>query len=290
MADAPDSNHGKGKGKSWVAVIAVAVIAVAIGVYLYRSPQEDGARTVIVRIAHALGRLVGYRDRARKPIEVMIREIENGDEVTRAQTITLLHDHLTEPAEFVRVFPYLIRATKDESEMVRNSVLPVLGSLIRRFGTDGSGTDGRKFEESLAALLNDSSPILRASAARFLRTLAAIRKLDAPPPQLVACLDDESEEVRAAAAESLVEYSQGPEVLLPIAAATPADRKPDRVQRIHADSLEPAVPARGLTALDRGVVERQHARVCQRGHGDQPHGARRETSAARRHGVTSQGA
>jgi hypothetical protein len=105
LADAPNRNHGKGKGNFWVAVIAVAVIAAAIGVYLYRSPQEDGARTAIVRIARAFGRLVGYRDRARKPIEVIIREIEHGDEVTRAQTITLLHDDLTEPAEFARVFP-----------------------------------------------------------------------------------------------------------------------------------------------------------------------------------------
>jgi HEAT repeat protein len=217
MADAPAPDHGKGKGNSWVAVIAVAVIAAAIGVYLYRSPQEDGARTVIVRIARAFGRLVGYQDRARKPIEVIIREIEHGDALTRTQTISLLHVDLTGPAEFARVFPYLVRATKDESEMVRSTMLAVFGRLILRFGRDGSGTDGRKFEESLADLLNESSPKLRASAAKFLRALAAARQLYAPPPQLVACLDDESEEVRAAAAESLVEYGQGPELFLPIA-------------------------------------------------------------------------
>src|SRR5262249_21275036 len=119
---------------------------------------------------------------------------------------------LTKPAEFAQIFPYLIRALKDESKMVREAVVPVLGDLILRFGQKEPGID-----ETLGSLLNESSPTLRASAARFLRTLAAIRQLEAPPPRLVACLDDDSKEVRAAAAASLIEYGQGPELFLPVA-------------------------------------------------------------------------
>jgi hypothetical protein len=187
MADA--SNHSNGPGKVWVALTALAAIAVGIGMYFFRSPQEEGARSVIVRIARAFGRLVGKEDRARKPIGVVVQEIEHADEVQRAHTIIGLRYELTEPAEFVQVFPSLIRAATDESEMVRNAVTSVLDDLINRFGRNAPGTNHReptimapdpKFEESLAGLLNDSSPKLRASAAGFLRTLAAIRQLDAP--------------------------------------------------------------------------------------------------------------
>jgi hypothetical protein len=211
MADGP--SHGKGKGKVWVASTALAVIAAAIGIYLFRSPQEDGARRAIVRIARALGRIIGKEDRARKPIAVIVREIEHGDEVQRTHTIIGLGDELTKPAEFARVFPYLIQAMKDESKMVREATAPVLGDLIRRFGQKESGP----LEETLASLLDESSPTLRATAAGFLRRLAATRQLDAPPPRLVACLDDDSEKVRAAAAESLIEYGEGPELFLPVA-------------------------------------------------------------------------
>jgi hypothetical protein len=210
MPDAP--SRGKGRGKAWVASTALAVIAAGIGMYIFRSPQEDEARRRIVRIARALGRLVGMEDRARKPIGVIVREIEHGDEVQRAQTIVLLRYELTKPAEFARVFPSLIQAMKDESKMVREAAASVLGDLILSFGQKEPGID-----ETLASLLNESSPTLRATAARFLRNLAAIRQLDAPPPRLVACLDDDSEQVRAATAESLIEYGQGPELFLPVA-------------------------------------------------------------------------
>lgn len=211
MADVP--SHGKGKGKVWIALTALAVIAAAVGIYFFLSPQEDGARRAIARITRALGRLIGREDRARKPIGVIVREIENGDEVQRTHTIIGIHDELKKPAELAQVFPYLIQAMKDESKMVREAAAPVLGDLIRRFGQKESGP----LEETLAGLLNESSPTLRANAARYLRFLAAIRQLDAPPPRLVACLDDDSEEVRAAAAESLIEYGQGPELFLPVA-------------------------------------------------------------------------
>jgi len=224
MADA--ANLGKGTREAWVKAIALAVIAAAIGVYVYRSPPEDRARRVIVRIATALGWRTGKEDRPRKPIEVVIREIEHGDEVTRTQTITLLFYDLRDSAEFAQVFPYLVRATKDQSEMVRSAALSVLDRLIGALGWNANGTNDRKpaivvpdakVEEMLAELLNEPTPALRARAAGLLRRLAAAWQLDFPPPRLVACLDDESEEVRAAAAESLIEFGQGPELFLPVA-------------------------------------------------------------------------
>jgi HEAT repeat protein len=224
MADAP--NHGTGKRKVWVALAAIAGIAASIGLYIYQSPQAEGPRRLIVRIGRALGRLAGKDDRAKKPIGVVIQEIEHGGEVQKAQSIALLPYELTDPADFAQVFPLLIRAIKGESEMVRNSALSVLGGLISQFGRNAPGANQRqpttkapdpRIEESLVGLLDDSSPTTRASAAGFLKTLAAIRRLQAPPPRLVACLDDESERVRAAAAESVIEYGQGPELFLPVA-------------------------------------------------------------------------
>jgi HEAT repeat protein len=224
MAGAPDQR--KGGRQVWGALAAIAGIAVGIGLYIYRSPQAEGARRLFTRIGRAVGTLAGKEDRNRKPIAVVVQEIENGTEVQKAQTIALLRYELTEPADFARVFPLLIRAAEDESEMVRNSAISVLGGMIARFGRNPPGTNHRdstasaadpKIEESLVGLLSGSSPNLRASAAGFLRTLAAIRQLDAPPPQLVACLDDESAEVRVAAANSLIEFGQGPELFLPVA-------------------------------------------------------------------------
>ena len=58
---------------------------------------------------------------------------------------------------------------------------------------------------------------LRARAAKSLGFVAEIGKLDAPPPRLVACLDDEGEQVRMEAAKALIWYRQGPELLVPVA-------------------------------------------------------------------------
>ena len=125
------------------------------------------------------------------------------------------------------------------------------------------GPDGRKFEESLADLLSDPSAILQARAARFLRNLAAMRRLDAPPPQLVVCLDDESEEVRAAAAEALISSAKVPHCFLSIAVLRrlPTENPIafNEFKRILWNlRFQPVV----LPLLIRGAVERQHARVC----------------------------
>jgi HEAT repeats len=203
MADAPD--RGAGIGKVWLALTAFAFIATAILLLYFRTPRED---------------------RARKPIGVVVREIGHGDEVERIVAINGLYGELRTPAEFAQVFPHLIQAMKDGSEPVRIAAASVVGGFIIRLGKKTPASKEReptivalcpKAEEALEVLLNETSPILRANAAKSLGSVAWIGKLDAPPPRLVACLDDEAEPVRAAAADALIEYRQGPESLVPVA-------------------------------------------------------------------------
>ncbi len=208
----PDASEGRKRtGRVWTAWTALAVIVAAIGVYIVRSPQADGMRQGILRMARAIGRLAGKEDQPRKPIAEIVREIELGDEAQKAGTLVSLRYEL-KGADFARVFPYVIRATKDESEMVRNAAAYAIGDLVRRF----SG-DAKEVEEPLTALLDDPSPALRATAARSLGQIPASDKLGAPPPRLVACLDDEAEQVRVSAIEALIEHPQGPEPIVPVA-------------------------------------------------------------------------
>ena len=208
MPDAPDG--AKKIGRVRVALTALAIIAAAIGIYIYQSPQQVGTRWRIVRMARDLGRLVGLEDRARKPIGVIVREMEQGDEARRTQAIFLCHE-LT-GAEIAQVFPHLIRAMKDESEAVRNAAATVVGDLSQRFSGEAPVA-----EEAVTALLDDPSPALRATAAKSLGSIAASARLDAPPPRLVACLEDKDEHVRSSAAEALFEYQKGPELIVPVA-------------------------------------------------------------------------
>ncbi len=208
MPDAPDG--GKRIGRVRLALTALAIIAAAIGIYISLSPQQDGTRSRIVRMARDVGRRVGLENRARKPIAVIIREIEQGDEAGRAQRIVLCHE-LT-GAELAQVFPHLIRAMKDESEVVRTAAATVIGDVSPRLSGEVPVA-----EEALTALLDDRSPALRARAARSLGPIAASGRLDAPPPRLVACLDDAHEQVRASAVEALFDYRKGPELIVPVA-------------------------------------------------------------------------
>jgi hypothetical protein len=202
-------------------LIALAVITAAAGTYVYLSPEAIGARRRIVRIARALEKLVGSERRTGKPIGGIIRDIERGDEVQRAQTITLLRYGVAE-ADFVQVFPYLITAMKDPSEMVRNAAAAVVGDLSQHFSRDPSAA-----EAALTALLDDKSPALRDRALIALGNVARSGKLDAPPPRLVACLDDETAQVRASAIKALIEYGKGPELIVPVALRRMPTENPD---------------------------------------------------------------
>src|SRR5206468_3767876 len=82
-----------------------------------------------------------------------------------------------------------------------------------------------------------------------------------PPPQLVACLDDEAEDVRSTAAESLIWYRQGPELLVPVALRRLPSESP-RVREAFTDvfwfvRLEPSV----LPLLIEGLSS-ENAVVC----------------------------
>jgi HEAT repeat protein len=101
---------------------------------------------------------------------------------------------------------------KDESEKVRNAAASVVGDLSQRLSGEAPVA-----EEALTALLDDPSPALRAMAAKSLGSIAASGRLDAPPPRLVACLDDEDEHVRSSTTKALFEYRKGPELVVPVA-------------------------------------------------------------------------
>ncbi len=209
MSNAPKS--GNRISRVWVALIALATIAVAIGIYLLLSPQQDGVRGRIVAFTRGLWRLLSPNDRARKSIGVIVREIDQGDETQRTQAIVLLRFGFT-GAELVQVFPHLLRAFTDESEMVRNAAATVVGELGQHFSGKALVA-----EKGLTALLDDHSPAIRATAAKSLGSIAASGQLETPPPRLVACLDDENEQVRTRAAEALVGYRKGPELIVPVA-------------------------------------------------------------------------
>jgi HEAT repeat protein len=203
MADGPD--RVKGLKKIWIALTAFAVIATGIGTIFCLQAVQD--------------------DQARKRMGAIIRQIEHGDKSEKRATINGLYT-LTTPAELAQVFPYLLQAMKDESEMVRESAATIVGGLFARIGRNTRASENNeptiralcpKAAEALAVLLDDSSPIVRARAAESLGSVAEIGNLDAPPSRLVACLDDQDESVRAAAANALVEYRQGPELVVPLA-------------------------------------------------------------------------
>ena len=168
MAEAP--NDGDRRRQFWVGLIAVAGIATGVGLYIYQSPHAEGARGAVVRIARVVRRIAGKDDKTRKPIGVVIKEIDHGDEVQRAQAIVGLRYNLTEPAEFAQVFPHLIRAVKGESAMVRDASLSVLGYVVNRIARNAPRTNQREptnkspgpdIEESLAGLLDHPSATVR---------------------------------------------------------------------------------------------------------------------------------
>jgi HEAT repeat protein len=207
--------------KAWVVWIALAVIAAAIGTYAFLSPEHNGARRLIGRVTRAMGKLVGSERRAKKPIEVILREIEHGNEVQRTQAIVLLRYDLAE-ADFAKVFPYLIAAMKDQSEMVRNAAASVVGDLSRHFSREAAAA-----ETALTVLLDDKSPAIRDRAVLSLGNVAASGNLDTPPPRLVACLDDELAQVRISAIKALIEYGNGPELIVPAALRRMPTENPD---------------------------------------------------------------
>lgn len=208
MPDAPAG--GKRIRRVSVVITAWAVILAGIGAYISLSPEQDGTRSRIIRMARGLRKLVGLERRNRKPIEVIVREIEQGDEAQKTQTI-LLSFELTD-AELSQVFPHLIRAMKDQSEAVRSAAASVVGDLSQRLAGEAPVA-----ETALTALLDDPSPALRARAVKSLGAIAASGRLDAPPARLVACLDDAVESVRASTVEALFEYRKGPERIVPVA-------------------------------------------------------------------------
>ncbi|MHB1561766.1 MAG: HEAT repeat domain-containing protein [Isosphaeraceae bacterium] len=258
MSDAPDGGEKKKTSRARVAWIALALsaaaIMTAIGLSIYQSPRAYfRAWSLYNRITQAMEGSPDADDRPRnqgasmaqilprKPMEVVIREIEQGEEADRARAIGLTRVDLT-PDELRQVFPHLIRAMKDRSEAIRNVAASVVGNLPGPFPGDL-----RVAEQALAALLDDPSPDLRLQAAVSLRAIARGSSFDAPPPRLVECLDDDDARIRIWAADALIEYGQGPELIVPVALRRIASENPgvpragDVFRAVFWQRLEPSV-------------------------------------------------
>ena len=85
MTDAPDG--GKRIGRVWVVLAALATVGAAIGIYIFLSPQQDETGGASSRWHGAWEGWLAREDRARKPIGVIVREIEQGDEARRVEAI-----------------------------------------------------------------------------------------------------------------------------------------------------------------------------------------------------------
>jgi HEAT repeat protein len=247
MADADD--RGRVRERWMIAVAALAVIAAACAL---------GIRTLQLR-----------ESRARERIGDAVRGITHGSEIDRTTALVPIGAAVTNPAEFVEVFPHVIQAMKDESQMVRGAALSAAGGLIPRycqkqkFGIEHDLKITAICSEAgpaLAAMLDDPSPVIRAGAAGALGGLADARRLDAPPPRLVESLDDEDESVRKSAAAALTRYSLGPELLVPVALRRlPTEgrlARPEFAWPFQTIRLEPSVLPlliEGLSSEDPGV-------------------------------------
>jgi HEAT repeat protein len=244
MADAPEG--GKKIGTVWYALTALAVVAIAIWALYFPKRQS------------------------RKPIGAIVSQLEQGDPEQRMATLRGLYVDVAGETEFAQVLPYLIQATTDESEMVRHEAAAVIGSLITRYGGMGQQMHERdsvivalcpRANEALARLLDETSPSLRATAAKSLGYVADMGRLDAPPPRLLACLDDESEQVRAAAATAVIAYRQGPELLVPVALRRiPSESQVTRTafEWVFQVRLQPAVLPLLIEGLSSDNVDVRH--------------------------------
>jgi hypothetical protein len=204
-----------------ICVAALAAIAFGFGLYVIQSPPEDPVRGAVVRSARTVGRLIGVGGHARRPIGDLIRRAEQGDDNARAVAVLELRYEATDSARFAQVMPVLLRSLRDGSRSVQDAAMSVLGDLIQRYGRyDASGwAPGApdELQQDMVKLIEASRSEVRVFAINQLGTLARMRGLEEPPARLVACLDDDSEPVRAAAASVLVSYARGPERLLPVA-------------------------------------------------------------------------
>ena len=203
-----------------ICVAALATIALSFGLYVVQSPPEDPVRRVVVLPASAVGRLLGVGGDDRPPIGDAIRRVEEGDENARAVAVLQLRYQATDSARFAQVAPALVRSLHDGSRSVQDAAMSVLGDLIRYGRDDASDrapVASSGLEPAMVELIEAPRTELRVFAINQLGTLARMSGREEPPARLVACLDDDSDAVRAAAATALVSYARGPERLLPVA-------------------------------------------------------------------------
>lgn len=167
------------------------------------------------------------------------RTFDSGNEKLRHYVVKLLSDHDDTPLDFA---PLMVRALKDPQETVRILATVELNRMgvatpevvaalheaasdpsetvrataliaLSRVDPEGSGPSAAPAGDSFLTGLRDPEPNVRAQAAR------SVAQAGCPSPQaaaaLVAALDDEAQEVRAAAAESLWVCGESASIVIP---------------------------------------------------------------------------
>ena len=209
MPDVPD--EGRGTSKIWFVVAIVAIAAFGVRVYQVQSQKDDEDASP-------------WRNKT--PIDVVISQIEHGDDDARAYAFSDLIRNVTEPSEFDAIFPHLIQGLRDPSDDVRIAAASVVGNLVSRFARKSAAGWGEEASDStlcvsaldsLTAMLDALPSTERATVLRSIGNVAAVGRPDIPPARLIACLDDELENVRVEAVKALLWYRKGPEAVVPVA-------------------------------------------------------------------------
>lgn len=209
MSSGPEG-HKRGE-RVWIALAVVAVLVAALGVGVALLPPHSRVKRAVARIGRAVGGLAGQVGRAGKTAGAAAQAVEQGDPLRRRHAILDLREELTD-AELVKVYPTLLRALKDEAVPVRDAAATAVGDLSPLVPNSAQAA-----EAGLAEMLDDATPMLRATAARALGQVARSGRLAMPPPRLAACLDDAAAQVRINAVVGLAAYGKGPELIVPVA-------------------------------------------------------------------------
>ncbi|WP_422929140.1 HEAT repeat domain-containing protein [Singulisphaera sp. PoT] len=205
-------------------VPALTILAVAAfgGLVLYRESPERLPEPSIAAVE--------------PPLDGFIDRLARGDESQKLTAMAGLQLRRHTPAEFARTVEAWVGALGERSATIRERATSSLAYLLRINAIVALKTHepppmivsaAPALEGALVSLLADPSQGLRISAVKALEELAADARLRTPPQGLINALERDTDlHVRIAAASAIVEYADGPELLLPIILKRPGDHHP----------------------------------------------------------------
>ena len=221
-----------------------------------RSTTLGKAITVLALLAIAGFATLVFRNESLKrepqtvevPLGGLLRKLAIGDAAQKRGAMQGLALRMHTALEFPQVVQALISVLQDDdTEDVQVAAAVSLGSLVDIRSLECSVTHeppalvvslSPAVEQALVPLLDDPSPKIRAAALKSLGQLAAAARLDAPPQGVLEHYrDDPDDAVRIAAADALVEFGRGPEILLPVVLSRFED-EPKAVREASAAAIE----------------------------------------------------